>query len=120
MTKTPSQFELIPPYCPNSSCPFHFGEESKFYVKNGWTSTDRPPYKNQRFKCKFCKTQFSANTFRLDFRKKVGGLSERILHYSMNGMSNNSIARLINSSEGTVRNRLTELSRQALIFEKEN
>ena len=120
MTKTPDQIQLIPSYCPNSRCPFHFGTESKFYVKNGWTLTDKAPFKNQRFKCKTCREQFSANTFALDFRKKAANLSERVLHYSMNGMSNNSIARLLKVAEGTVRNRLKTMARQSLIFEKEH
>lgn len=38
----------------------------------------------------------------------------------MNGMSNNSIARLLNVAEGTIRERLKDLSHQSLIFEKEN
>lgn len=42
------------------------------------------------------------------------------MHYSMNGMSNNSIARLLKIAEGTVRDRLKEMSRQSLFFEKQN
>ena len=38
----------------------------------------------------------------------------------MNGMSNNSIARLLNVAEGTVRDRLQEMSQQSLLFEKEH
>lgn len=38
----------------------------------------------------------------------------------MNGMSNNSIARLMKVAERTVRNRLGTLARQGLLFEKEN
>jgi hypothetical protein len=38
----------------------------------------------------------------------------------MNGMSNNSIARYLNIAEGTVRDRLKEMARQSLLFEKEN
>jgi transposase-like protein len=120
MTTKDDQLQLIPPYCPNSRCRFHFGTESRFYVKNGWAKTDKPPFHNQRFMCKNCGEQFSANTFGLDFRKKIVSLSEQILHFSMNGMSNNSIARLLDVAEGTVRDRLKEMSRQSLIFEKEN
>lgn len=98
---------------------FHFGTDSKFFVKNGWTKTDKAPFVNQRFKCKGCKIQFSRNTFGLDFRKRVPNLSEQILHFSMHGMSNNSIARNLKISEGTVRDRLKEMSRQSLLFEKE-
>jgi transposase-like protein len=114
------QIQLIPPYCPNSSCLFHFGTNKKFYVKNGWTLTQRPPFKNQRYVCKECGTQFSANTFSIDFRKKIPGIFSDVLEFSMNGMSNNSIARRLKVAEPTIRNRLTDLARQSLLFEKEH
>ncbi len=114
------QIQLIPPFCPNPRCLFHFGTNLKFYVKNGFSPTDKPPFRNQRYRCLECKIQFSANTFGLDFRKKSEGLSEKILHYSLNGMSNNSIARLLKIAEGTVRDRLKTMSRQSVLFEKEN
>jgi hypothetical protein len=37
MTKSSDQYELIPPYCPNPQCLFHFGSEEKFYAKNGFS-----------------------------------------------------------------------------------
>lgn len=118
MSISNNQFELIPPFCPNFRCMFHLGTNEKFYVKNGWTLTDKPPYRNQRYKCSFCRTQFSANTFALDFRKRLPGLSQDVLHFSMNGMSNNSISKLLNVSEGTVRERFKTMAKQSLIFEK--
>ena len=120
MTNSNDQLQLTPPYCPNPRCFFHFGNRTKFYVKNGFSLTDKPPFRNQRFKCTGCKIQFSHNTFGLDFRKRAAGLSERTLHYSLNGMSNNSIARLLKVAEGTVRDRLKTMSRQSILFEKEN
>jgi transposase-like protein len=120
MTNHQNQNELIPPYCPNSVCKFHFGTETRFYVKNGWAVTEKPPHKNQRYRCKACGGQFSQNSFALDFRKKLTGLSEPILHSVMHGMSNNSISRLMRISEGTIRDRIKTMSRQSLLFEKEN
>jgi transposase-like protein len=99
---------------------FHFGTDEKFFVKNGFAITQKPPFQNQRYKCLGCKIQFSANTFDLDFRNRAVGLSEKILHYSLNGMSNNSIARLLKVAEGTVRDRLKLMARQSVIFEKAN
>ncbi len=120
MTKKADQFELIPPFCPNFRCVFHKGTNQLFYVKNGWTRTEKPPFLNQRYRCKSCKIQFSSNTFSLDFKKKMPDLSERVLHYSMNGMSNNSIARQLDVAEGVVRDRLRLMAQQSLYFEKEH
>lgn len=109
---------FTPPYCPESRCSFHFGTNEKFYVKNGFIPTNKPPFKNQRYRCKECSTQFSRNTFDLDFRKRLPGLSSMVLHFSMNGMSNNSIAKHLHVREKSVRKRLHHLALQALYFEK--
>lgn len=118
MLQNPDQLHLIPPFCPNPHCQFHFGTETKFYVKNGWIATDKAPFKNQRYRCKTCFVQFSNNTFGLDFRKRQIKLNEQILFQSMNGISNNSISKRLNVAEGTVRDRLKTMAKQSLIFEK--
>lgn len=120
MASYPGQCELIPPYCPNPGCLFHQGTDKVFYVKNGLTPTQKPPFSNQRFRCKECRAQFSSNTFKLDFRKRLPDLSEKVLQYCLNGMSNNSAALILGVSESTIRNRLKELARQSLFFEKEH
>jgi len=120
MTEPADQLDLIPPYCPNPACLFHLGSEEKFYIKNGFANTNKPPFRNQRFKCNRCKIQFSSNTFGLDFRKRAAGHSEEILHRFLNGISNNSIARLLKISEGTVRDRIKTMARLSVLFEKEN
>ena len=120
MSEEVTPFELTPPYCPNPGCLFHLGTEDRFYVKNGCARTDKAPFRNQRFKCKSCKIQFSANTFGIDFRKRLPSLSERVLFFSLNGMSNNSISKRLRVAEGTVRGRLKTLARQALLFEKQH
>jgi len=119
MAKTSGQLHLTPPYCPNSLCLFHFGTEERFYVKNGFTTTDRAPFRNQRYRCKRCKIQFSENTFRIDYRRKIPGLERDILEKSLHGMSNNSIARGLKISETAVRSRIKTMSHQSKLFEKD-
>ena len=112
------QDDFYPPYCPNPKCKNHIKGE-KFYFKNGWIKTQKKPYYNRRYRCKDCSSQFSFNTFSLDFRKRICGVYEEIYYDSMNTMSNNSIARKIKTSETTIRKRLQDLARQALLAEKE-
>jgi transposase-like protein len=119
MAKSSGQLQLPPPYCPNSLCLFHNGTEERFYTKNGYTLTDKVPFKNQRYRCKRCKIQFSENTFKIDYRRKIPGLEKDILEKSLHGMSNNSIARGYKISESSVRSRLKTLSHQSKLFEKE-
>jgi transposase-like protein len=114
-TKKLSSFK--PTFCPNPKCKFHLSG-SNFYKLNGMIKTKKAPYWNQRYRCKACLTQFSYNTFQLDFRKRLTGLSGTIFQMSMNGMTNCSIARLLKVRERVIRNRLGLLSRQAQLFEK--
>lgn len=118
MKKNTDQLQLIPPFCPNQFCLFHLGTNERFYVKNGWSKTDKAPFVNQRYKCKRCGQHFSDNTFSVDFRKRLKNLNEHVLHSSLNGMSNNSIAKVLKVAETTIRTRLKLLAQQALFFEK--
>ena len=120
MNNNNDQFLFIPPFCPFQNCIFHLKASPDFCKKNGITKTQKPPFVNQRFRCKGCKKQFSKNTFSIDFKKVKPGLSDKVLELSMNSMSNSQIARLLKIGETTVRNRLKTLAVQALIFEKQN
>jgi len=118
MKKLSTPFDFTPPYCPNPRCIAHKGTEEIFYVHNGFIKTHKPPFSNQRYRCTFCRKQFSKNTFSFDFRKKKIELAGPILKNSMSAMSNNSIAKHLQISEGTVRDRIKVLARQAILFEK--
>lgn len=119
MTAETQKISFKPPFCPNPNCPYHQGTGYTYYVKNGFAPTQKAPGFNQKFKCTVCQKGFSRNTFSIEFRKKKIGLGDEILFSCMNGMSNNSIAIKLGIAESTVRNRLTFLGRQALLFEKE-
>jgi transposase-like protein len=108
---------FLPPYCPNSRCTFHHGSSIKFFVKNGSTKTNKSPSINQRFKCKYCLHQFSRNTFSIDFRNRKESLFKNTLLWSSNGMTNNSISKLLHVSERTIRRRIRSLSAQSIFFE---
>ena len=119
MSENRDSIAFTPPFCPNSKCLYHQARDYRCYVKNGFERTQKPPHINQRYKCVHCRRGFSRNTFCIDFRKKKPGLGEEILACSLGGMSNNTLASKLKVAEATVRNRLTFLARQALLFEKE-
>ena len=119
MSTLESTNSFIPPFCPNSRCEFHYGGKD-FFKRNGTIKTNKAPFFNQRFKCRHCDYQFSKNTFSLDFRKRLPKINEQIFNFSMHGMTNRSIARILGVREKVVRNRLAHLSRQAQMFEKEH
>ena len=113
---------FTPPFCPHPQCAYHKNERfirCIHYVKNGFAHTQKAPFKNQKYRCKHCKKDFSQSTFSIDYRKKKVNLGAEILFGSMNGMSNNSIALKLKVSESTIRNRLSFFARQSLLFEIE-
>lgn len=119
MNSQDPQETFSPPFCPRPECPEHFPSGKKFWVRNGIEHTQKAPGKNQKYRCTRCGKGFSYNTFSIDFRKKIPGISEEVFTCSLSGMSNNSIAHKIKVAEATVRNRLTFLARQSLLMEKE-
>ena len=111
------QSTFTPPYCPNPRC-IHHQKGEHFYYKNGWLKTQKFPYVNQRYRCKDCGTQFSYNTFSLEYRCRQIGLMDQIHFCVLNSMGHSSTARKLKISEHTVRSRIAELARQGLLLEK--
>jgi hypothetical protein len=102
------------PFCPHPDCLLHArAPESRWYYPHGsyWTKTFGTV---ERFKCFFCGTTFSSQTFSTQYyvKKKVdlAALSER--HAA--SQSGRAIGRALSLSTGTVQNRLDRLARQSL------
>ncbi|MBL6991186.1 MAG: hypothetical protein ISR65_15485 [Bacteriovoracaceae bacterium] len=110
-------YSLSPPYCPNKDCMHHHTPNCRFYYLNGVIKTAKFPFVNQRYICRYCKTQFSSNTFTMDFRKKIAGVNPIIMELKANGMTHRSVGKLLNISEDMSRKRCADLSRQAMIKE---
>ena len=108
---------FTPPYCPNSRCSMHERGSPFFFYKNGIIHTKKPPYQNQRYMCRHCRTQFSQNTFSMDFRKRKVNLNSQIFFLKAHGLTYRSIATLLKISEHAVRQRMADLARQSLIQE---
>lgn len=121
MTENIDIYSFTPTFCPNKDCDdHHLSDGSKYqYVKNGFVETAKPPHINQKYRCKKCKKGFSQNTFAFHYRKRIVGISSHIMHCTVNGMSNHSIAKTFGISETTVRRSLVHTARQSLLFEKE-
>ena len=112
---------MRPPFCPNADCPFHcekpFGD---WFAKTGSRYTLKNPRGEQKYRCKICLKGFSTATLRLDFRHRSIDSFEHIFNQSTQGLSNRSIARILNLSEGNVRNKIDHMARQSLLnMEKE-
>lgn len=106
-----------PPYCPNRHCFYNQINEEVFYIKNGFTRTLKRPFINQRYRCLECGKQFSDNTFKLDYRKRFIGLSQKVIDLKSKGLTISSLAEHLHLSEPSTRGRIRDLARQLQIFE---
>ena len=109
------QEKFVPPYCPNPKCQYHNGGKH-FWVKNGVLKVKKFPGFNQLYKCIDCGRGFCYTAFKLNYRHRSDeGFFQYIFEATTQGHSNRSIARNINLSECSVRNKIKHLARQTLL-----
>ena len=101
--------------CPNSKCLYdgpliRFGFSRALVCLNG--------NRRQRFRCPVCKRICSENVHKIHYRlrHKDPALNSKILQFTLHGLSNRKISRLLDLSEHCVRIRLNRLSQRALEF----
>jgi transposase-like protein len=116
-----------PPFCPNPACPCHHSDEhpgrereekprrskEPWFVRKGFY-TSRRSGRVHRFRCRFCGTGFSEQTFSLDYFAKRTVSYSRIEEMVCSTSSLRDIARVLHISLGTVSNRISRLARQAM------
>lgn len=104
-----------PPFCPSSICPHHHSPPKgvKWFRRAGTYETDTFGTV-QRFKCLTCGKGFSVQTFSLNyFAKKIVNYHQLVLMLkSASGIRD--MGRDLRVSTGTIQNRLSRLSRQAI------
>lgn len=107
-----------PPYCPNQACPqFHKDQVKEGFSRYGQIAINRFPYISQRFICKNCSKTFTSSYFRLDYRDHFWGDYKEIFYLNRINTSKREIARRIKHSEFYVRQKISKMSRLALLFD---
>lgn len=111
---------LIPPFCPNNQCLYHYLP----FVGNSWYRSKGSYYsdlsgKVTRFVCRHCGKGFSEQTFRLDYYVKRKLSYRDIFHSITDGGGLRKIARRMNVSHEAIGNRLSRLARQAIAVQAE-
>lgn len=104
-----------PRFCPSKDCELHKKEleEDNWYEKYGTYKT-KAFGTVQRYKCRKCNTTFSKQTFSIDYYAKKVISYEELLKKLISTSSNHDISRDFGISTGTVANKITRLSRQAI------
>jgi len=114
--QTKRDADFSPPHCPNQACP-QFRKIELGFSRYGKIAIDRFPYSSQRFLCKACSKTFTCSYFRLDYRERIWGHHKTIFYQNRTNTPKREIARFIKHSEYYVRQKISKMSRQALLFE---
>ena len=104
-----------PLFCPNRRCPFHSHTLIGFrwWVKDGHYPT-LGHGRIQRFKCRFCHTSCSDQTFSIRYAEKIRIPYKRLFELLCRGAGIRGIARALKVSHQLILNRVSRLARQAL------
>ena len=90
--------------CPNSNC-LHFNTNAQA-IKDGFFQRKDDARQIQRYKCKACKTKFSASTSKLCYRQQKRRINHDVFKLLSSGVSMRRAAFLKKVSRGTIARRL--------------
>ena len=99
--------------CPNTQC--HFFNCASPVIKNGKFKRRSDSRFVQKFKCTFCKKQFSRATFSLEKYQKKRRLNRKILEGISSGLSIRRLARNLRVDKKTVHNKIKYLAVKARV-----
>jgi transposase-like protein len=108
------------PFCPNNKCELHKKEIkiSDWYYKYGTYETEAFGTV-QRYKCIECNKSFSEQTFSIDYYAKKVIAYEELIKKLVSTSNTHDMSRDFMVSTGTVNNKITRLSRQAIAVHEE-
>lgn len=109
-----------PKFCPNKNCILHKKnpEINNWYYNYGTYETEAFGVIH-RYKCKKCNKTFSEQTYSIDYYAKKVIDYEQLLKKLISTSSVRDISRDFSISTGTVSNKITRLSRQAIAVHEE-
>ncbi len=114
---------FVPPYCANPKCTYHFKKNlpsDPFFFSRGKRRIARFPYVTMRYSCKSCFCSFSSSFFSLIYRDRLNDNYEIIFKLHRGGFTHLQIARELNCSEPTIRQRISKMSRWIILRQAED
>src|SRR5436190_7779545 len=106
-----------PPFCPNEACPHHrLAGPGWRWVRSGFFTRLKPPFRVQRYQCCHCRRHFSEQTFRLSYWLKCPEWLEPVFHHLVGCAGYRQLARELDCSPSTVGAHAARLARHCLLF----
>ena len=108
----------MPPFCPNPGCPFHCTPSGWPFKKSGFfTRKHCQPPRIQRYRCLHCNRNFSSQTFSTTYWLHRPELQTRIFHRIQACSGLRQIADEYGVSPSTIKDHLSRLGRNCLLFQ---
>jgi len=89
---------FTPPRCPNLFCSQHLAPKGRFFVCKGFYQPKCRAHPVPRFRCRYCRTGFSRQTFRADYCDHRPDLNARLFTLLNSGVGQRQSARILGLS----------------------
>ena len=109
---------FIPPRCPDIDCSAHRHPFEGFFVREGFYRPLGRAHAVPRFRCRVCRTGFSRQTFRADYRQKKPYLNAVCLRLLVACVGQRQTARVLHVARRTIERRFRWLARHAASFHR--
>ena len=101
-----SELEIFIEHCPNEECEYHKDPPAKWYHKNGYFTQKHSDEKIQKYRCKNCKKDFSANTGNPTQGQAKPELNGQVFELICSGLSERKIAETLEVSKLTIERKI--------------
>ena len=105
-----------PPFGPATDCPFHTCSRGWRFVRSGFFTRQRPPWRVQRYRCCHCHRNFSDQTFRTTYWLRRPELLIPVFRNLLGCSCFRQIARELDVSPSTIATHAARLGRHCLLF----
>jgi transposase-like protein len=104
-----------PPFCPNAACESHATPDTWRFKRNGFYERLRGPRVVQRYVCRSCRRNFSAQTFSTTYWLKRSRLLQPLFHGLVACSALRQMARALGVTHSTLQRQAERLGRHCLL-----
>ena len=98
--------QFHPPFCPASTCRSRNSSEPFRWRRAGRYQRGCDARQVQRFLCLLCRTRFSSQTFRLDYRQRKSRINRAVFDCFVSKVNHRQAARILRVNRKTIEHRL--------------
>ncbi|MBL8736544.1 MAG: IS1 family transposase [Planctomycetes bacterium] len=104
---------FVPPFCPRPMCSQHREPEPGFCIHYGFYQPKCRDQPLQRFRCRFCRSTFSIQAFRLDYHDRRPEVNVRALQLLTSGVGFRQTARTVEMGNSALQYKARKFAQHA-------